>query len=250
LGRTLLAGIYGGLLQELFASNNLIDVQPPCLVPTWRNGRSGTDAIARRLDRFLVVEAFLTSSSSPSSWVEFPFVSDHAPILLKLLPPTLHRSTPFKFNHHWLHYGDYSTLVREVWSDHRFLDEENPQRCLAWKLNVLKSKSKKWFLELKLTQSARLTQLESAIQNYIYSSSTTALTEVETVDLAALESNRADILREQENAWRLRSRATWLKSGDSNTKYFHKLATYNRSKKSIWSIDNTDIGVHQRARSD
>jgi hypothetical protein len=99
-----------------------------------------------------------------------------------------------------------------------FLDEENPQRRLAWKLKVLKSKSKKWFLELKLAQSARLIQLESAIQKYIYSSSITALTEVETADLSALESNRADILREQENAWRLRSRATWLKSGDSNTK--------------------------------
>jgi hypothetical protein len=55
--------------------------------------------------------------------------------------------------------------------------------------------------------------------------------------------NRSSILREQENAWRLRSRATWLKSGDSNTKYFHNLASYNRSKKSIWSIDNIDKGT-------
>jgi hypothetical protein len=68
------------------------------------------------------------------------------------------------------------------------------------------------------------------------------LTEEETVDLADLETNRADILREQENAWRLRSRATWLKSGDANTKYFHKIATHNRSKKSIWNIDCTDKG--------
>jgi hypothetical protein len=55
--------------------------------------------------------------------------------------------------------------------------------------------------------------------------------------------NRSSILREQENAWRLRSRATWLKSGDSNTKYFHNLASYNRSRKSIWSIDSLDKGT-------
>jgi hypothetical protein len=55
--------------RELFASNNLIDVQPPCLVPTWRNGRTGKEAIARRLDRFLVAEAFLTSSTfHPRGW--------------------------------------------------------------------------------------------------------------------------------------------------------------------------------------
>jgi hypothetical protein len=167
-GGPFLPGSSEAFYRDLFASNNLIDVQPPCLVPTWRNGRTGTAAIARRLDRFLVAEAFLTSSSSPSSWVEFPFVSDHALILLKLLPPTLHRSIPFKFNHHWTQNGDYSTIVREVWTDHRFLDEENPQRRIAWKLKALKSKTKKWFKELNLSQSARLLQLESAIQNYIF----------------------------------------------------------------------------------
>jgi hypothetical protein len=185
----------------------------------------------------------LTSSSSPSSWMEFPFVSDHAPILLQLLPPSLHRSTPFKFNHHWLQYGDYTTLVREVWTDHRFLDEENPQRRLAWKLKDLKTKSKKWFMEQKLEQSARLIELESEIQKLIYTSTISALTVEETVDLSSLETNRASILREQENAWRLRSRATWLKSRDSNTRYFHKLASFNRSRKSIWSIDNNEKGT-------
>jgi hypothetical protein len=53
-----------------------------------------------------------------------------------------------------------------------------------------------------------------------------------------LESRRNSILRSEENAWRLRSRATWLKSGDSNSKFFHKVASFNRYKKSIWSIKN------------
>jgi hypothetical protein len=135
--------------RDLFASNNLFDVQPSCLVPTWRNGRSGTAAIARRLDRFLVAEAFMISPSPPSSWVEFPFVSDHAPILLNLMPPTRLRPTPFKFNHHWIQSGDYSNLVREVWTDPSFLLEENPQRRIVWKLKTLKSKSKRWFKALK-----------------------------------------------------------------------------------------------------
>jgi hypothetical protein len=34
----------------------------------------------------------------------------------------------------------------------------------------------------------------------------------------------------------------WLKSGDANTKYFHKLASFNRSKKSIWTIDSNERG--------
>jgi endonuclease/exonuclease/phosphatase family metal-dependent hydrolase len=101
-GGSFLSGPTEAFYRELFASNNLIDVLPTRLVPTWRNGRSGPDAIARRLDRFLVADGFLSSTGFPTSWVEFPFVSDHAPILLQLRLPALHRSPPFKFNHHWL----------------------------------------------------------------------------------------------------------------------------------------------------
>jgi hypothetical protein len=172
-GGPCLPGYSVAFFRELFASFNLFDILPPSLVPTWRNGRTGTAAIARRLDRFLVAESFLTSSSSPSSRVEFPFVSDHAPILLNLLPPALHRSTPFKFNHHWMQSEDYVSLVREAWTDPCFMDEVNPQRRIAWKLKFLKSKTKLWFKELKLSQATRLLQLESAIKHFISSSTST-----------------------------------------------------------------------------
>ena len=46
----------------LFESKELVDVQPLKLTPTWRNNRSGDQAISKRLDRFLLSENLLFGS--------------------------------------------------------------------------------------------------------------------------------------------------------------------------------------------
>jgi hypothetical protein len=211
---------------------------PARLVPTWRNGRSGSEAIARRLDHFLISDGFLSSTGFPTSWVELPFFSDHAPILLQLNLPLLHNSFPFKFNHHWLSFADYSALVHSVWTDPCFQREENPQLRIVWKLKVLKAHSKSWSKIKKATEASLLNNLESEITQLILTSTTAALSLEDSVTLKALERSRDSILREEEKCWRLRSRATWLKWGDSNSKFFHKVASFNRNKKLIWSIES------------
>jgi endonuclease/exonuclease/phosphatase family metal-dependent hydrolase len=82
-------GLLAGFFKTFFQSYGLIDIAPGKLVPTWRNSRVGTDYIAKRLDRALISEDLLDSVGIYRSWVEYPFISDHAPILLQLdLPPT------------------------------------------------------------------------------------------------------------------------------------------------------------------
>jgi endonuclease/exonuclease/phosphatase family metal-dependent hydrolase len=86
---------------NIFSNNNLVDIQPGKLVPTWRNGRVGEAFIAKRLDRFLLSEDLVLSSGIFRSWVDFPFISDHAPILLQLELPPVYKAIPFKFNPVW-----------------------------------------------------------------------------------------------------------------------------------------------------
>jgi hypothetical protein len=70
--------------------------------------------------------------------------------------------------------------------------------------------------------------------------------------LRCLEIERNELLRFEEEQWRLRSRALWLEGGDRNTKYFHKIASHNRVKKHIWEInrDDGDIVVDQQGIKD
>jgi endonuclease/exonuclease/phosphatase family metal-dependent hydrolase len=43
-------------LNALFQSKHLVDICPERMVPTWRNGRQGSQAIAKRLDRVFISE--------------------------------------------------------------------------------------------------------------------------------------------------------------------------------------------------
>jgi hypothetical protein len=77
-------GSLDGFFKYLFLNNKLIDIVPGKVVSTWQNDRSGVDYIANRLDRTFISEYFLDTVGIYRSWVEYPFTSYHALVLLQL----------------------------------------------------------------------------------------------------------------------------------------------------------------------
>jgi hypothetical protein len=63
--------------------------------------------------------------------------------------------------------------------------------------------------------------------------------------LKDLETERNRLLLKDEITWRQRCRATWLKSGDLNTIFFHKYASACRRKNNIWEITSEDGTIHK-----
>jgi hypothetical protein len=43
------------------STKNLVDIRPVKLVPTWRNGRKGNQAIAKRLNKCIISEGLLNN---------------------------------------------------------------------------------------------------------------------------------------------------------------------------------------------
>jgi hypothetical protein len=138
----------------------LVDLKPTKLVPTWRNGRVGLSVVARRLDRCLVSEGSLSTLGLSRTWVEYPFISDHAPILLQLEKSPLYRVFPFKFNSQWLQNTEFINLVHTLWKDPRFLVEGNQQHRIVWKLKELKLQTKGWIKEVKIREKLQLENWE------------------------------------------------------------------------------------------
>lgn len=53
---------------NLFRDNALVDVQLGVLGPMWTNGRSRNEALAKRMDQYVVSKVFLNSLNKFKSW--------------------------------------------------------------------------------------------------------------------------------------------------------------------------------------
>jgi exonuclease III len=83
-GQKYLQDPLAGFFKSIFLKYSLIDVLPSEIVLTWRNGRVAVDSISKRLERFYVAEEILATTQRFRTWVQYPFLSDHAPIFLEL----------------------------------------------------------------------------------------------------------------------------------------------------------------------
>jgi hypothetical protein len=115
----------------LFIAHDLIDIQPDFLAPTLRNGRLGSTSISKRLDRFYLSESLLTMDEIIRTWVDSPFLSDHAPTLLQFGTYATRLSIPFKLNSCRLAEDGFTAIVFAVWNDPKFQSESSIQQCFS-----------------------------------------------------------------------------------------------------------------------
>ena len=143
-----------------FHNNKIIDIVPRKVVPTWWNGRSGEDFIAKRLDKTFIFEELLDTVGIYRAWVEYPFISDHASVLLQLDLPPLFKAFPFKFNPLWIKEQGFILMVQNLCNDPNYLNETGKQKRLVWKLKYLKAITKIWQKDRKICKNFQLCCLE------------------------------------------------------------------------------------------
>ena len=90
--------------------------------------------------------------------------------------------------------------------------------------------------------------MDREICSLLSSSNFGILTYEEQLTLSQLRPEKKKILDHYLLTWQLKSRAKWALYGDSNTKYFHALASGRRNQNSIWSLlDDEGHGIDDEA---
>ena len=162
LGRTEIWGPHAiadpqaGFFLHRLVENNLLDIEPIKLKPTWRNNRGGEARVAKRLDRFLVAEQLVDRFFMVRQWVGSGGNSDHFPIFLEIKKGPTNPPSPLKFNKNWLHDESFKNLVLAHW---RIYDETLDRSAafqFAENIKRLKGEVKEWAKAKRVREEAEL----------------------------------------------------------------------------------------------
>jgi hypothetical protein len=147
----------------------------------------------------------------------------------------------------WLHEAPYDTLVRDVWNDTSYQNLEGAQYRLISKLNCLRARSKIWLREKRNRDSEEMASIERDLDvTSIVQGRRMCLIEDYENKVKKLEVACNKNLLEEEERWRLKSRAIMDIQWRQNTKFFHRFASFRRNKKHLWEIEDEEGRIYQK----
>ncbi|KAL5776412.1 hypothetical protein ACOSP7_009338 [Xanthoceras sorbifolium] len=221
---------------------------------TWCNGRQTADFIQARLDRFVC----------DSGWRQFfPFTtvhhldfwgSDHRPILMDTLGASSHDrgtnprdSKRFMFEEFWIESAECGNIILEQWRALHGNSLGDFQNFLAMCSVKLHEWNNSTFKSLRHRIAVKKKELH-ALNRDVHSGNWRNIIEMEK-QLEAL-------LYKEERYWQQRSRVSWLRHGDRNTRFFHSKATSRQRRNRINGLlddnnilQNSDIKLAEMIQS-
>ncbi|KAH1192341.1 Coiled-coil domain-containing protein SCD2 [Glycine max] len=196
-----------------------------------------------KLDRVLVSDAWLSKWPDSSQLNLERNYSDHCPILLNSKRSDW-GPKPFRVFDAWFSNKDYTKVVRDCWS------ENQPSGwggyALKCKLQNLKFRLKSWSKDICGDLGSKVKQTQKKL-NDMEDSLTAHPSEQ---DIQQLKKTQSDLWEQSllyESIMRQKSRSKWIKEGDGNTSYFHRIINLSRRRNNLRGLHIDGNWVDQPA---
>ncbi|RVW27828.1 Transposon TX1 uncharacterized 149 kDa protein [Vitis vinifera] len=134
----------------------------------------------------------------------------------------------------WLRVEGFMDKVKDWWQSYSFRGK--PSFVLAKKLQALKYDLKRWNKEAVGNVTARKDAALEELNSWDRLESCGPLSEEDRHSQRIVRDEFSHCAILEEISWRQKSRALWLKEGDSNTKFFHRMANARRRGNFISSL--------------
>ncbi len=213
---------------NFISDHGLLDIPLTGGVFTWSDNREISSM--SRLDRFLFTADWNEGFVHISQKRLVRLSSDHFPVLLEC-GTIQRRSRPFRFENMWLKAEGFEDLVKEWWESYSVIGA--PSYMFAAKLKALKVDLKKWNATHFGHVSLQKKQMMVDLRGLDEVEESRPLTNEERGQREDLIVGLVKVILMDEISWRQKSRVLWLKEGDKNSSFFHRIANSNRNTNTI-----------------
>jgi len=157
-------------------------------------------------------------------------LSDHCPLVLAVDIQNW-GPKPVRMLKCWADFPGYDSFVQDTWSSLQISGWGS--FVLKEKLKLLKLALKDWHQRHAQNLSARISSLKKNIASLDLKGESDVLSDGEILALHGLSEELFSLSRVNSSICWQQSRAQWLKEGDANSKFFHRIMSSRRSRNAI-----------------